>query len=99
MPQQSFSRVSAILALVVTASFLPPLAATADDEASTAALIARHRSGWRAILERRVGVLVAAGQSVTQPGRIAKRVGLGDLPDAPADFCRRPAQKTGDFLA
>jgi hypothetical protein len=46
-----------------------------------------------------VGVAVAAGQSVTQPGRIAKRVGFGDLPDAPADFCRRPAQKTGDFLA
>ena len=46
MPQQSFSRVSAILALGVTASFLPPLAATADDEASTAALIAELRHSF-----------------------------------------------------
>ena len=39
MLQRSLSRVSGILALAVTGSFLPPLVATADDAAATGAFI------------------------------------------------------------
>jgi hypothetical protein len=69
MPQQSFSRVSAILALGVTASFLPPLAATADDEASTAALIAELRHSF-----------TLNGKPI--PPEIFRDFGDGDLADS-----------------
>ncbi len=46
MPQRSLSRVSGILALAVTASFLPPLVATADDAAATGAFIDEVRHSF-----------------------------------------------------
>jgi hypothetical protein len=46
MPQRSLSPVSGILALAVTASFLPPLVATADDAAATGAFIDEVRHSF-----------------------------------------------------
>lgn len=46
MPQRSLSRVGGILALAVTASFLPPLVATADDAAATGAFIDEVRHSF-----------------------------------------------------
>jgi hypothetical protein len=69
MPQRSLSRVSGILALAVTASFLPPLAATADDAAATGAFIDEVRHSF-----------TLNGKPI--PPEIFRDFGDGDLADS-----------------
>jgi hypothetical protein len=69
MPQRSLSRVSGILALAVTASFLPPLVATADDAAATGAFIDEVRHSF-----------TLNGKPI--PPEIFRDFGDGDLADS-----------------
>jgi hypothetical protein len=69
MPQRSLSRVSGILALAVTASFLPPLVATADDAAATGAFIDEVRDSF-----------TLNGKPI--PPEIFRDFGDGDLADS-----------------
>jgi len=69
MPQRSLSRVGGILALAVTASFLPPLVATADDAAATGAFIDEVRHSF-----------TLNGKPI--PPEIFRDFGDGDLADS-----------------
>src|ERR1700731_3259839 len=71
MPQRSLSRVSGILALAVTASFLPPLVATADDAAAMGAFIDEVRHSF-----------TLNGKPI--PAEIFRDFGDGDMADSGA---------------